>query len=123
MEETKTLICGVSDKVLMPWLQGKEYMDCSDEGEAVAIAGGYWLSTGRRATAFMSADGFFNALNILTSWIIPECIEVDIVISIGRTEPHHYLATNTIETIINLVKLHTHETGLSERVSFEFIRK
>ena len=116
----KKLICGISDKVIMPWLDGKEYMGCSDEGEAIGIAGGYWLATGERATAFFSADGFMNCMNAITSWVIPEGIEMDIVISIGREEPPHIVATKTVEPIIELLK----QNGLSsEKVSFEFVRK
>lgn len=113
------LLVGVSDKVLMPWLEGKKYMNCADEGEAVGIAGGYWLATGERATAFMSADGFMNALNALTSWVIPEGIELDLVISIGRTEPPHFVATEITEPILETLKKYDGFKG----VSVEFVRK
>lgn len=102
----------------MPWLEGKEYMDCANEGEAIAIVGGYTLATGKRGVAFMSADGFFNALNFITSWIIPEGIPMHIVISIGRTEPPHKVATDITEVIIDL--LNQYDTG---RISYEFVRK
>lgn len=113
-----TLNVGISDKVIMPWLDGKEYMDCSDEGEAIAIAAGYTLASGKPANVFMSADGFMNALNFITSWIIPESIPMHIVISIGRMEPPHYVATQITEPIIDILK--TYDTN---RVSFEFVRK
>lgn len=111
---------GVSDKVLQPWLEGKEYLNCSDEGEAVGIAGGHWLATGERATAFMSADGFLNALNIITSWIIPEKVQVNLVISIGRTEPPHYIATEITEPIIEMLRKYE---GFDDIVHVEFVRK
>ncbi len=110
---------GVSDKVLMPWLQGKFYHDCSDEGEAVAIAAGFYLTTGTTATAFMSADGVFNALNFITSWIIPEKIPIHLVISIGRMEPPHFVATETVEEfLLNLIKKYD-----AKGISLEFVRK
>ena len=116
----KKLIVGVSDKVIMPWLEGKEYMGCSDEGEAIGIAGGYWLATGKRATVFMSADGFMNCMNAITSWVMPENIEMDLVISIGREEPPHIVATRTVEPIIELLQQNGLET---KRVSIEFVLK
>lgn len=97
------MIVGISDKVLHKWLEGKEYMGASDEGEAVAIGAGYYLATGKRATVFMSSDGFCNAMNFLTSWVIPEGIEMDLVISTGRTEPSHAVMTNILPSIISLL--------------------
>lgn len=104
----------------MPWLKGKPYLDCSDEGEAVGIGGGYFLSTGKRANVFMSADGFMNALNAITSWVIPQKIEMNLIISIGRMEPAHFVATEITEPIITMLKKYD---GFSERISIEFVRK
>lgn len=112
------MIVGVSDKVLMPWLEGKEYLDATDEGEAIAIAAGYSIQTGEPGTAFMSADGFFNALNFITSWIIPKGIPLNVVISIGREEPSHFVATEMVPIIVD--KLKEYETA---RISYEFVRK
>lgn len=109
---------GISDKVLMPWLKGKKYLDCSDEGEAVAIAAGYYLATGKKGTAFMSADGFMNALNFITSWVIPEKIPMHIVISIGRTEPPHYIATEITKPIIKMLEKYD-----SKNISYEFVQR
>lgn len=101
----------------MPWLGEREYMNCSDEGESVAIAAGHYLATDERATAFMSADGFCNALNFLTSWIIPEGIEMNIVISTGRTEPPHKVMTDILADLINILPYDP------KRISFEFVRR
>ena len=101
------MIVGVSDKLLMPYLEGKEYFNCSDEGEAVGIAIGYWLAKKERATVFMSADGFMNALNPLTSCVIPEGIEMNLVISVGRTEYQHRVATNMLKPVLKLLEYDT----------------
>ncbi len=114
----KEFLVGISDKVMMPWLEGKEYMGCSDEGEAIAIAAGYYFATGQKGTAFMSADGFMNALNFITSWIIPEKIPIHIVISIGRMEPPHYIATEITEPIIKLLEKYE-----PKNISYEFVRR
>lgn len=112
----RTLV-GVPDKILAKWLEDKEYISASDEGEAIAIGAGYYLATKKRATVFFSADGFMNALSPLTSWIIPEGIKMNIVISIGRQEPPHIIATQITKKIIKLLNANT------ERISFRFIEK
>lgn len=104
---------GISDKLLVPWLKGKKYLNCSNEAEAISIAGGYYLATGKKATAFMSADGFLNALSPITSWVIPEKIKMDVVISIGRKEPQHYVATDIVPKIIKELNAKT--------ISFKFV--
>jgi len=108
---------GIPDKLLAEYCKDKEYIKPADEGEAVGIAAGYYLATNKRATVFMSADGFMNALNPLTSYIIPEGIEMNFVISIGRTEPQHKIATEITENIIKLLKYDP------KKVAFEFLRK
>jgi len=110
------MFIGVPDKKLAKWLEGKEYIIASDEGEAVGVAGGVYLATGERANVFCSADGFMNALNPLTSWIIPEKIEMKFIISIGRQEPQHKVATDLVPQIIKKLKYD------SKRVDFLFIK-
>lgn len=111
------MFVGVSDKLLMPWLEGKEYLDCSDEGEAIALAGGHYLQTGERATVFMSGDGLCNALNFLTSWIIPDGIEMNIVISTGRQEAPHKVMSDIIDDLIKLLPYD------ASKLDFQLIRK
>lgn len=112
------MIVGVSDKLLTPWLEGKEFIDCSDEGEAVAIAAGAYLADGQTHTAFMSVDGLCNALNFITSWIVPEGIPLHLVISIGRTEPAHIVATELTPAIIQSLQLYD-----TARISYELVFK
>lgn len=114
------MVIGIADKVLMPWLKkNKNYITAADEGEAIGIAGGYYYATGRRATVFMSADGFMNALNPITSWAIPEKVKMKLVISIGRKERQHYVATEIIPDIID--KLQSRD--LTGTISYKFITK
>jgi sulfopyruvate decarboxylase TPP-binding subunit len=98
----RTLI-GVPDKKLAKWLKGKDYISAVDEGEAIGIGAGVYLATKKRATVFMSADGFMNALNPLTSYVIPEGIKMNLVISTGRQEPQHKVATEMLEKIIKIL--------------------
>ena len=97
------MFVGISDKLLVDWLGDKEHITPADEGEAIGIAGGYYLATGKRATVFMSADGFCNALNPLTSWVIPDNIEMDLIISTGRTEKQHIVMTKILKDLLRLL--------------------
>lgn len=110
-------IVGVPDKKLAKqFLEGKEYIIASDEGEAVAIAAGHYLATGEKATVFTSADGFCNCLNFLTSWIIPDKIPIHMVISYGRQEPPHKVMTDILHDIIKLLP------DESKAISYEFVQ-
>lgn len=107
----------LSDKVLMPWLEGKDYLNCSDEAEAIAMGAGYYLATGKRANVFMSGDGFCNALNFITSWIMPEGIEMNITISTGRQEPPHKVMSDILPGLLELLEYDT------KKLSIELVRQ
>jgi sulfopyruvate decarboxylase TPP-binding subunit len=107
---------GVPDKKLNIWLKGKEYMISSDEGEAIGICAGLYYATKERATAFMNADGFLNALNPITSFVIPYDIKMNIVVSYGRKEPQHKVATYLLPKILKSLKYD------SKKISFKLIK-
>ncbi len=98
-----TLVTGVPDKIVLSWLKNKEYIVATDEGEAVGIGAGWYLATKKRANVFMSADGFCNALNPLTSYVIPEGIKMNLIISTGRTENQHKEMTRILKPLIELL--------------------
>jgi len=98
----RNLIC-IPDKILVKWLGKKKYIKPSDEGEAIGIACGIYLATGEPATVAMSADGFCNALNPITSYVIPAKIRMNLVISTGRTEPQHIVMTKALNKIIKAI--------------------
>lgn len=99
------MLIGIPDKVLIKWLGKKDYIKPADEGEGIGIAIGHYLATGKRATVFMSADGFCNALNPLTSYVIPAKVKINLVISTGRTEPQHIVMTKALNKIIKAINV------------------
>lgn len=106
----------LQDKVIKKYMDEKginEFLDCSNEGEAVAIGAGYYLATGKRADVFFSADGLCNAMNFLTSWIIPENIEMNLYISTGRQEPPHKVMSDIYEDLIKLIPYDTKRISLT----------
>lgn len=104
MTSSKEFNCVLSDKVLMKHIEGKEYINCANEAETISICAGYFLATGKRGNAYMSGDGFMNALNFITSWIMPEKIEMNIYISTGRQEPPHKVVTGILPELLELLR-------------------
>jgi len=92
----------ITDKIIKPHIPEGSLV-CSNEGEALAIAAGHWFATLDRANVYMSADGFCNAMNFLTSWIMPSEIEMNINISTGRTEPSHKVMTDILPELLELI--------------------
>jgi len=97
------LVC-IPDKILVKWLGKKKYITPSDEGEGIGICAGIYLATGEPATMAMSADGFCNALNPLTSYVIPAGVKMNLVISTGRTENQHKVMTKALLKILKAIK-------------------
>ena len=99
----RSLVC-IPDKILIKWLGKKKYIMPSDEGEGIGICAGIYLATGEPATMAMSADGLCNALNPLTSYVIPSGMKMNLVISTGRTEDQHKVMTNALYKILKAIK-------------------
>lgn len=100
------MIIALQDKVIkgyMDFIGVKDFIGVSNEGEAIAIAGGCWLGTKKRADVYMSADGLCNAMNFITSWVIPENIEMNIFVSSGREEPPHKVMTDILPELLELI--------------------
>lgn len=96
---------GVPDSRLKEWLKEEPYLVATDEGEGVAIAAGHYLATGEPATCFMGTNGFLNALDALTSLIIPYEIPIKLVVGV-RTEPgHHRIAGKAVKKLLRIFKL------------------
>ncbi len=113
----RNLICGIPDKILVPWLKNKTYLAVAEEGEAIAIGVGYYLATKKTPTIFMSADGFANALNPIANIVIPQGIKMHLVISYGRKELPHYVMSDSLIKIIEALPYEP------TKLHFEFIKQ
>ena len=87
---------GVPDSTLKSWLNlineldgtGQSNIIACNECEAVAIATGYNLATGKIGIVYMQNAGFGKAINPLTSLTNPEVYSIPILLMIGwRGEP------------------------------------
>lgn len=75
---------------------GKNHIIAANEGNAVALATGYHLSTGKYGLVYMQNSGLGNAVNPITSLTHPEVYNVPVVYVVGwrgqpgvHDEPQH----------------------------------
>ena len=92
---------GVPDSALKDYLKDKDYIVATDEGEAVGYAAGVYLATGKPETVFMGSNGFCNALDALTSLIIPYQIPIKLVIGVRADVAWHLIMGAEIHNIID----------------------
>lgn len=89
------LFTGVPDSLLSSlcayiddWSSASEHIIAANEGNAIAIAMGYHLSSGNYAAVYMQNSGLGNAINPLTSLADPQVYRVPMLLIIGwRGEP------------------------------------
>ena len=99
-------VVGVPDSRLKDDLEqlnsmpGVKHIIATDEGEAVGEATGYHLATGKKAMVYMQSDGFCNALNPITSLVIPYKIPMIFVISLREKLPQHEVMAEGIWRIL-----------------------
>lgn len=66
----------------------EKHLITANEGNAVALAMGYYMATGRVAAVYMQNSGLGNAINPLTSLVDPDVYSVPMLLVIGwRGEP------------------------------------
>ena len=60
----------------------------ANEGNAIAVAAGHYLATGRYGMVYMQNSGLGNAINPLTSLADPEVYSIPMLLLVGwRAEP------------------------------------
>src|SRR3989338_5081133 len=90
-----TFFTGVPDSLLKEFLAyieekvpATDRITAANEGNAVAIAAGYHLATGKVAAVYMQNSGLGNAMNPLISLADPEVYSIPLLLIIGwRGEP------------------------------------
>lgn len=103
-ENEITYFTGVPDSQLKPFCDyitaklgiGKQHIIAANEGNAVALATGYHLATGKIGMVYMQNSGLGNAVNPITSLTDPEVYGVPVLYMIGwrgqpgvKDEPQH----------------------------------
>jgi phosphonopyruvate decarboxylase len=95
--------CGVPDSTLsdFTWyltdrMPAVRHRVCPNEGNAIALAAGHWLGTGRMTCVYMQNSGLGNAVNPLASLADPEVYGIPMLLVVGwrgvpgqKDEPQH----------------------------------
>ena len=87
--------CGVPDSLLKDFCacvtdstSGNQHVIAANEGNAIALAAGHYLATGRPAVVYMQNSGLGNCINPLLSLIDEEVYKIPLLMLIGwRGEP------------------------------------
>lgn len=104
IENEITYFTGVPDsqlEVFCNYINSKADSECNhiiaaNEGNAVALAAGYYMSTGKVGLVYMQNSGLGNAINPITSLTDPEVYGIPVIYMIGwrgqpgiKDEPQH----------------------------------
>lgn len=89
-----TFFTGVPDSLLNDFclgleaICGKDNIMTANEGNAIGVAAGYYLSTGRIPVVYMQNSGIGNAMNPLISLTHPDVYSIPLILVIGwRGDP------------------------------------
>ena len=92
---------GVPSSKLKRFLRDKPYIIATDEGEAVCYAVGEYLATGIGGAVFMDSNGFANALEPLTSLVIPYKIPIQLIIGLREDCEQHAIMGREMYNILS----------------------
>lgn len=87
------------------FLAKNEYITATDEGEAVALACGYYLATGKKATVILGENGLLNALDAIITLVQLHNIPIDLRVYVRADEPQHEMVARGVKKLIKLYKI------------------
>lgn len=95
IENEISFFAGVPDSLLKAFCayvtdhtDPQKHIIAANEGNAIALAAGHYLATGRPGLVYMQNSGLGNAINPLTSLVDPEVYSIPMLLLIGwRGEP------------------------------------
>ncbi len=113
------LFAGVPDSLLKNFCaylekqqKPEKYIITANEGNAVAIAAGYHLSTGKIGSVYMQNSGLGNAVNPLTSLTDTKVYSIPLLMIIGwrgepgkKDEPQHIKQGKITTTLLKLLEI------------------
>ncbi len=112
-----TFYTGVPDSTLGSFCRALsegevEHNIAANEGNAIAAAAGYWLSTGRAGLVFLQNSGLGNAINPLASLVHKEVYAIPMVLLIGwrgmpghKDEPQHQVQGAITSSLLELLDI------------------
>jgi phosphonopyruvate decarboxylase len=112
-------ITGVPDSLLKDFnsavietFSGKNHIISANEGNAVALAAGHYISTGSIPLVYMQNSGLGNAVNPLVSLVDKHVYQIPMLLMIGwrgepgtNDEPQHHTQGNITEEILKILQI------------------
>ena len=117
-DENISFYTGVPDSQLKPfcdfitakWGTDGNHIIAVNEGNAVALAAGHFLATGKVGLVYMQNSGLGNAVNPITSLTDPEVYGIPVIYMIGwrgqpgvKDEPQHIKQGQITEQLLNIL--------------------
>ncbi|EIW20928.1 phosphonopyruvate decarboxylase [Pelosinus fermentans A11] len=107
---------GVPDSLLKDFCacisSTKNNIICANEGAAIGVAAGYYLSSGNIGLVYMQNSGLGNAVNPLVSLADPEVYNIPVLLVIGwrgepgkKDEPQHIKQGKITIEMLNVLKI------------------
>ncbi|OGK18264.1 phosphonopyruvate decarboxylase [Candidatus Roizmanbacteria bacterium RIFCSPLOWO2_12_FULL_40_12] len=128
---------GVPDSVLKEFcayvvdhIDTSRHVIAANEGNAVAIATGYYLSTGKPALVYLQNSGLGNAVNPLTSLTSSQVYGIPILLLIGwrgepgkQDEPQHKPMGKVQNKLLKILDIPYAKLGNTKRSASSAVRK
>ena len=96
----------------METFSGKNHIISANEGNAVALAAGHYISTGSIPLVYMQNSGLGNAVNPLVSLVDKHVYQIPMLLMIGwrgepgtNDEPQHHTQGNITEEILKILQI------------------
>ena len=93
-------------------LDSKKHIIASNEGTAVGLAAGHYLSTGKPSLVYMQNSGIGNAINPFLSLSSPEVYKIPMIVLIGwrgepnlRDEPQHMVQGRIMPKLLEALEI------------------
>lgn len=87
------------------YLEENPHVICTDEGEAVGMACGYYLATGQTGTVVMGENGLLNALDSIITLSQLQEIPVNLKLYVREDEPQHAMVSSKLPQLLELYNI------------------
>ena len=106
MKDTShNFLCGIPCSKLAVWIKENitEYIPVTSESEAIGLSIGAYL-VGKKPLCFMQDAGLANAINVVSSFLKPYNITINILVSIRKSPAYHKFTGDRIKKLMEVLE-------------------
>ena len=129
-----TFFCGVPDSLLKDFCavlsektNARQHIIAANEGNAIALAAGYYLATGKPAVVYMQNSGLGNCVNPLLSLMDKEVYNIPVLLLIGwrgepgiKDEPQHIKQGKVTDSLLKCMGIKYNLLECQEQIDEAF---